>query len=90
LFFVFKTYSFCLQHTLDAEAVKNDNIDDLTPGERQTLNDWMQSYSEKYTVAGELVSTEQEKREKTIAEQKRYDLETEALKKEEEIGKAKM
>lgn len=75
------------KHVLDAETVKNHDISDLTPGEREALDSWEASYQQKYDFVGEIVATEEEKRNKTAEEQKRYDLETRRLEEEEEKTK---
>ena len=77
------------KHSLDAETVKDSNIDDLTKGELDALDSWEGSYKQKYPCVGEVVKQE-EKSQKEADEKKRYDAETQRLQSEEQKNKSKM
>lgn len=45
------------KHALDAATVQNHDVSDLTEGEKEALHSWEVSYLQKYTVAGEIVTS---------------------------------
>ncbi len=67
------------KHALDEATCANSNIDDLTPGEIEALDQWESSFKQKYNVAGYVVRSEEEKVRRTAEETKRYDAETARL-----------
>lgn len=71
---------FCTgKHALDEETCNNPKIDDLTPEELEAVQQWESSFRQKYFAAGQVVSSQAEKEQKTAEEKKRYDAETARL-----------